>query len=49
VISLGYGRALELCAADFRQFLSKYPHVRTQIGRAAEVRTRSGGRQLNVS
>jgi CPA1 family monovalent cation:H+ antiporter len=48
VVSLGYGRALELRAADFRHFLSKYPHVRAQIEGTAEARTRSG-EQLNVS
>ena len=38
VVSLGYGRALELSAADFRRFLAKYPRARAEIERAAARR-----------
>ena len=38
VISLGYGRALELSAADFEQFLATYPRARIEIERTAAAR-----------
>ncbi len=44
VISLGYGRVLELAAADFRSFLSHYPRAKAEIERIAEARTRAGER-----
>ncbi len=45
VVSLGYGRALELSAADFHEFLSIYPRAKAEIERIAEIRTRSGERR----
>ena len=39
VISLGYGRALELSAADFRRFLASYPRAKAEIERTAKART----------
>jgi CPA1 family monovalent cation:H+ antiporter len=44
VISLGYGRALELSATDFRRFLTKYPGVKVEIEQTAEARARAGER-----
>ena len=44
VVSLGYGRVLELAAADFRRFLDNYPRARAEIERTAAARTRSGAR-----
>jgi CPA1 family monovalent cation:H+ antiporter len=38
VISLGYGRALELSAADFERFLTKYPRAKIEIERTAAAR-----------
>ncbi len=40
VVSLGYGRALELAAADFNRFLSQYPGVREVIEQTAQARGR---------
>jgi CPA1 family monovalent cation:H+ antiporter len=39
VVSLGYGRALELGATEFRRFLSQYPRAKAEIERVARVRT----------
>ncbi|HEX5453883.1 MAG TPA: cation:proton antiporter [Stellaceae bacterium] len=39
VVSLGYGRVLELAAADFDLFLAKYPRAKTEIERTAAART----------
>jgi CPA1 family monovalent cation:H+ antiporter len=44
VISLGYGRVLELAAADFRSFLEKYPRARAEIETTAAARRRPGAR-----
>lgn len=44
VISLGYGRALELAATDFRRFLAKYPRAKAEIETTAQARTRAGAR-----
>ena len=42
VVSLGYGRALELAAADFQRFLSNYPRAKAEIERTAKARTQAG-------
>ncbi len=42
VISLGYGRALELGAADFHRFLSSYPRAKAEIERTAKARSQAG-------
>jgi CPA1 family monovalent cation:H+ antiporter len=44
VVSLGYGRALELAAADFHRFLSNYPRAKAEIERTARARTPAGER-----
>ena len=44
VISLGYGRALELAAADFRRFLASYPRAKAEIERTAKARTEDADR-----
>ena len=44
VISLGYGRVLELPAADFQRFLSNYPRAKAEIERTAKARTAAGER-----
>jgi len=41
VISLGYGRALELPAADFERFIAKYPHARAEIELTAAARVQA--------
>lgn len=38
VVSLGYGRVLELSAADFDRFLHSYPRARSEIERTAAER-----------
>ena len=45
VISLGYGRVLELPAPDFQRFLDKYPRARAEIETTAAARARAGARQ----
>ena len=40
VVSLGYGRVLELPAADFQRFLTKYPRARAEIEITAAARAR---------
>jgi len=45
VVSLGYGRVLELPAADFQRFLAKYPRARAEIELTAAVRAGAGVRQ----
>jgi len=42
VISLGYGRVLELAATDFDRFLATYPHVRAEIEQTAAARALAG-------
>jgi CPA1 family monovalent cation:H+ antiporter len=44
VVSLGYGRALELAAADFQRFLSNFPRAKAEIERTAKARTQAGER-----
>ncbi len=44
VVSLGYGRALELARADFRRFLRDYPRARAEIEATAAARTRASER-----
>ena len=44
VVSLGYGRVLELAAADFQRFLSNYPRAKAEIERIAKARTQAGKR-----
>ena len=44
VVSLGYGRVLELAAADFRRFLSTYPRAKAEIERTAKARAEAGER-----
>ncbi len=44
VISLGYGRVLELPAADFQRFLSNYPRAKAEIEMTADARARAGTR-----
>lgn len=41
VISLGYGRALGLAAADFRRFLARFPHAKEEIERTAGDRAQA--------
>jgi monovalent cation:H+ antiporter, CPA1 family len=41
VISLGYGRVLELPAGDFQRFLANYPRVRAEIERTAAARAQA--------
>jgi CPA1 family monovalent cation:H+ antiporter len=41
VVSLGYGRVLELAAADFDGFLTNYPRAKAEIERTAAARTAS--------
>ena len=41
VVSLGYGRVLELPAADFRRFLANYPRARAEIELTAAARAQS--------
>jgi CPA1 family monovalent cation:H+ antiporter len=41
VVSLGYGRVLELPAADFQRFLAKYPRARTEIELTARARAQA--------
>jgi CPA1 family monovalent cation:H+ antiporter len=48
VVSLGYGRALELSAAEFERFLTKYPRAKSEIERTAAVRAAAGGTQLDA-
>jgi len=48
VVSLGYGRVLELPAADFQRFLATYPRAKAEIERTAADRARSGA-QLTAS
>jgi CPA1 family monovalent cation:H+ antiporter len=48
VISLGYGRVLELAAADFQRFLAKYPRAKAEIELTAQARTRADARQTAV-
>lgn len=48
VISLGYGRVLELAAADFRRFLAKYPRAKAEIEMTAEARTHADAQQNAV-
>jgi hypothetical protein len=44
VVSLGYGRALELAAADFQRFLANYPRAKAEIERTAKARGQAGER-----
>ena len=44
VVSLGYGRVLELARADFRRFLRNYPRARAEIETTAAARTRASER-----
>jgi CRP-like cAMP-binding protein len=44
VVSLGYGRVLELARADFRRFLRDYPRARAAIEETAAARSRAGER-----
>ncbi|HEX2150395.1 MAG TPA: cation:proton antiporter [Stellaceae bacterium] len=44
VVSLGYGRVLELARADFRRFLRNYPRARAEIESTAAARTRDSAR-----
>jgi CPA1 family monovalent cation:H+ antiporter len=44
VVSLGYGRVLELARADFRRFLRDYPRARAEIEATAAARTRESDR-----
>ncbi len=44
VISLGYGRVLELPGADLQRFLSHYPRAKAEIERIGEERARTGER-----
>ncbi|MGE0259979.1 MAG: cyclic nucleotide-binding domain-containing protein, partial [Alphaproteobacteria bacterium] len=44
VVSLGYGRVLELARADFRRFLRDHPRARAEIEATAAARTREGER-----
>jgi len=44
VVSLGYGRVLELARADFRRFLRNHPHARAEIETTAAARTRADAR-----
>jgi CPA1 family monovalent cation:H+ antiporter len=39
VVSLGYGRVLELPAGDFQRFLAKYPRAKAEIEATARQRT----------
>lgn len=48
VISLGYGRVLELPAADFQRFLANYPRAKAEIETTAAARARAGVRQSAV-
>jgi monovalent cation:H+ antiporter, CPA1 family len=41
VISLGYGRVLELPAGDFQRFLANYPRVRAEIELTAAARAQA--------
>ena len=47
-LPLGYGRALELSAADFEQFLEKYPRARAEIEGTAAARARTGGTKVDA-
>jgi CPA1 family monovalent cation:H+ antiporter len=44
VVSLGYGTALELAAADFQRFLANYPRAKAEIERTAKARGQAGER-----
>jgi CPA1 family monovalent cation:H+ antiporter len=44
VICLGYGRVLELSAADFERFLTRYPRAKAEIERTAAARAAAGSR-----
>jgi CPA1 family monovalent cation:H+ antiporter len=44
VVSLGYGRVLELARADFRRFLRNNPRARAEIEAIAAERTRASAR-----
>jgi CPA1 family monovalent cation:H+ antiporter len=44
VVSLGYGRVLELARADFRRFLRNHPRARVEIEATAAARTRASAR-----
>jgi monovalent cation:H+ antiporter, CPA1 family len=44
VVSLGYGRVLELARADFRRFLRNHPRARAEIEATAAARTRASAR-----
>jgi len=41
VVSLGYGRVLELPAVDFQRFLAKYPRARVEIELTAAARAQA--------
>ena len=41
VVSLGYGRGLELARVDFRRFLRNYPRAQAEIEATAAARTRA--------
>jgi CPA1 family monovalent cation:H+ antiporter len=42
VVSLGYGRVLELGAPDFERFLARYPRAKAEIERTAAARSSAG-------
>jgi hypothetical protein len=42
VVSLGYGRVLELRAVDFQRFLARYPHAKAEIEQTAAARSSVG-------
>jgi CPA1 family monovalent cation:H+ antiporter len=44
VVSLGYGRVLELGAVDFERFLTRYPRAKAEIARTAAARSSPGVR-----
>jgi monovalent cation:H+ antiporter, CPA1 family len=44
VVSLGYGRVLELGAVDFERFLARFPSAKAEIERTAGARASAGAK-----